>query len=390
MQLESSVTCDYLHSSGKIYEDCCCQRDSCHVLCHEMRDCCGRHCDKVRTVMLKEFIPLIGLDLEKYEGGIGGNPSRPQNCDILLNAPSDIMDNPVLYSFLGMQEVTLSIDNVVCIGLRFVPDCIATFIKDKIDDVDNQKWPSKQTMNAILKRGFHIVPKSIQGSSRCNTWRISTSAAEMILFNDMTRLQRKIYLAFKTLFYGTVKVEGKYWITSYVAKTLFFQFLQNEWHSLMMLSPDKIIEHSLKSLFESLEHCFRVRACSNFFIPGSNVASWGEQQIPMLEKCIKKCIEVREDPLSYLEMLLSRFKAHIYVPVLGKFMQIWAHKDNKQLVKKALEECHNILSNYVSTERIREHEKDIKNFANAIKHYLKYLDGHYSTSLDDAKHLKYF
>ncbi len=111
-----------------------------------------------------------------------------------------------------------SMDHVPSIHLQFWPYQAIAWINR------SRHWPPKSTIQSIVDKGCHLVPRSSPGGDVHSEWRLSFSMPEKALARLRNQEQQRAYYFFKMLFYRYLKsVEtsqtDKKPLFSYIMKT---------------------------------------------------------------------------------------------------------------------------------------------------------------------------
>ena len=258
-----------------------------------------------------------GSLLDIYRDIVTG-PSCAASDDLIRYVHNFIFELPLSFAVIGMEAGMWLADNVFCFRLNYLPDCMADWLTHNESNI----WPSRETCELMLSKGFHIVAKD--GPQLSKTWRISTSACETILFDSLSIVQRKVYLAIKSLFYGLFKEEHCTWIIdgeiksfpSYFLKTLFFQWRYRKEESFWEAGSDCIVP-AVKEFFMMLHDSIVNKHSENFFIPSMPVISFEVIPKSTLTILASKCIQVVDNPLHYLKQTLTGFRAEVAVPIIA-------------------------------------------------------------------------
>ena len=158
----------------------------------------------VNTNVVKENFMTI------YSDAVTG-PSCAGSIDIMSCIPY-IGQSLVHYTIMGTEAGWIYYDHVVCFALNIIPNFMAEWMTAD----HSEGWPVIETRRLICSRGLHIVAKD--STNDVNTWRVSTSVAESILFGTLSATQRLVYLAFKLLFYAYFKGEECSWFIELMVK----------------------------------------------------------------------------------------------------------------------------------------------------------------------------
>ena len=129
---------------------------------------------------------------EKFLSSAGDTvtgPSCAGSQDLIRFIPY-ILQIPLYFVIVGLEAGVVSWDSVICLHLNYIPEYMACWVKDT---GDNNGWPTSETLKLMHDRGLDIVAKDV--GKLHNTWRVSTSAWETILFNSLSVIQKKSYLS---------------------------------------------------------------------------------------------------------------------------------------------------------------------------------------------------
>ena len=165
------------------------------------------------------------------------------------------------------QYGSLSADFVPTARLLFWPYQATSWITRR------RLWPPQDTIQSIVDKGCHLVPRTSTGGDVHSEWRLSFSGPEVILAQLRSMGQQQVYYFFKMFFYRYLKCvessepKGKP-LYSYIIKTTML-WAQEElppedpiWASL-----EKSVQMLLLKLLGSLEAEF----LSHYFIPEINL-----------------------------------------------------------------------------------------------------------------------
>ena len=271
---------------------------------------------------------------------------------------------PILYSMIGMEAGIISWDNVLCISLKFLPDIMADWMNEDGDHY----WPNADTCSIIRKRGVHIVAKDLQSTP--STWRISTSAAETVLFKSLTVFHKQAYMAFKILFYGYLKKEKYSWVVneerndfpSYLVKTVLFHYVYSKDESFWKDTVEHLVL-ATRELLMMLRACLEQRYCENFFIPNLNIMNWDYIPVGTLKEAAEQCLLLANDPLAFVMEKTATFRGKKLLPAL-------IHTLTKQPSDATLIR-HNI---DLPSEASASCKNDLEHFVNGITHLYFYCN----------------
>ena len=87
-----------------------------------------------------------------------------------------------------------SIDFVPAVRLLFLPDQATTWITRQC------LWPQQDTIQSIVDKGCHVVPRSSPGGDGHSEWRLSFSGPEAILAQFRSKEQQQAYYFVKMFF----------------------------------------------------------------------------------------------------------------------------------------------------------------------------------------------
>ena len=272
---------------------------------------------RVNTSKMKELLESFqrANDPHHIHASINDGPSAAAEILLIDNLRLSLQSSPLLYSFVVKCSSIRSFDDVFCIVLTYLPDSIVPWMT-----AEDSKWPSTETRRKIIGKGFHIVTKNIDGLF--DTWRLSTSAAESILFGAVTDLQKLTYLMIKALFYHHLKDISCSWIASdgkmrtlpsYLIKTIFLHYLRNKPN--VWWSRVDVIIMTLCEVFKELLQSLVIRKCHSFLVEHQEIFNF--EQIPngVMENIINVCEIIAENPSYFLpnvsEIDLNCFSAII-------------------------------------------------------------------------------
>ncbi|XP_033100664.1 uncharacterized protein LOC117104110 isoform X2 [Anneissia japonica] len=162
----------------------------------------------------------------------------------------------------------------------------------------NRQWPEKDTVDKIIKDGYHIVPKYFPGGSGIDLeWRLSFSVAERTLARTFTDNQRTCYIVFKKLWRKYLK-EPKV-LSSYHIKTTMFWLCERT-------SSNDWTEFSLGERFLDLQNFLILflqrHNVPNFFIPENNMISHVDPAD--VKEILAKAQDIRRRQQYYLDIML--------------------------------------------------------------------------------------
>ena len=184
----------------------------------------------------------------------------------------------------------MSIDIVPAVHLHFWPHQAATWISRC------RLWPPQDTIQRIVDKGCHVVPRSSPSGDVHSEWRLSFSLPEVILAQLRTEEQKRAYYFFKIFFYQHLKCvesfnpEAKP-LYSYIVKTTML------WASEELPPEDPIwasLETSAQMLLFKLLGSLQTGFLSHYFIP----------EINLLER-------VSEDVRDQCAAVISRWQSNI-------------------------------------------------------------------------------
>merc|ERR1719494_1750101 len=283
-------------------------------------------------------------------------------------------DLPLHYIIVAKEEGMCSWDRVICFHLNYVPACMMDWTSG------TNVWPSNQTIQLMRQRGVDIVAKNVGELS--NTWRISTSGWETILFNSLSVIHKRVYLAAKILFYGHLKDKECKWILdgewkslpSYLLKTLYFILLCKMENSFWEPCIDCILS-SIKEVFMMLNESIVNKHSENFFIPNMPLISFESIPQNTLQVLASKCAQIAKNPMMFLEQTLNGFRAEVVVPLVVLTVFRSSELDEmqesvKSVLRKHFDEKHLTSSFSISPSNLM----NMMFFAYAYCRYEDYMD----------------
>ena len=160
-----------------------------------------------------------------------------------------------------------SMDIVPAGNLLFWPNQAATWITRQ------RIWPQQDTIQRIVDKGCHVVPRSSPGGDVHTEWRLSFSGPEAILAQMRSKEQQQAYYFFKMFFYRYLKcVESsepeRKPLYSYIIKTTML------WACEELPPEDPIwacLEESVQMLLFKLLGSLEAGFLCHYFIPEINL-----------------------------------------------------------------------------------------------------------------------
>ena len=161
--------------------------------------------------------------------------------------------------------------------------------KPWIDRERRYNWPSKEIIRKIVSMGCRVVQKAHEMTETKEIeYRFSFSMAESILFETLSKDQRKCFIAFKCLIkYGIHKVESntldaEKTVSSYCLKTIFLwaceEIPAEVWHTTDGWA------RCLLSMINQLYACLKSGKLPGYFIPQSNILESGKPSQELLSE----------------------------------------------------------------------------------------------------------
>ena len=309
-------------------------------------------------------------------------PSCTGEFEIMESVPF-IEKMPLHFLIVGMEAGIVSYDLVFCFALTYFPDYMAYWLTNWEDE----NWPYIETRKLIRDRGIHIVPKDDQALP--NTWRISTSASETILFQSLTPIQRQVYFIFKFLFYAYFKGGDVSWyvgqevksLPSYLVKTLFFHYMQSK-TSVFWKEVKDILVIATRDLFSLLQNSLVTKHCQNFFIPEMRIIQWENIPEDCIENMKSKCAMIIENPSDCYNKKMATFRADIVVPLTIHSLEFLSNTDESELAITSILDKHFQLKDVDFGQISSQWQRDIKSFMNGLGQYYLHID-----NLESTKHV---
>ena len=272
--------------------NCCVEEDGNHFL----------DADKIMESFEKVVTTIMDDMMENEEGLV------PGCITISRNGPAVTLQFDIAKLPLEMQSpypedwrgVTLrkagyncinnwSVDLVLCVsaGQSFNP--YANWASRQ------RKWPTENVEKELCDTPTHLVAKSTD--SIPHTWRLSTSLAEMVLADAISKhlpLVRNCWLVLKAILKAHLSQPKL--ITSYSLKTIIFLTVER-------ISPDYWTELNLPELLlaaiDAVIIGLGTRSFPHYFLPGVNLLSKSASEDHIIG-LLQKCCEVRAKPDMYL------------------------------------------------------------------------------------------
>ena len=244
--------------------------------------------------------------------------TTPEDIIIDSNNQETATTAEVVITIKRHNEILLriSLDHVPCIKLNFWPSVGAEWKERK------RKWPDAEQIDAILKHGCHLVPKSSPGGDITKEWRFSFSQAEILLTEMQSPSQRNCYALFKILFYKYLKPikpqdpQGN-GLFSYLCKTVMMWFCEDHppsneiWNNLTIC---------IDKLLEELQYHLRHKHLKNYFIVDINLM--GQLSDDVVQRAVDMITDMRLHLLFYVPYDLPEVLKHSQY-VTGKFNLIF-------------------------------------------------------------------
>lgn len=278
--------------SLKRWQDCFVYKDGNHLL----------DADKIMQCFEKVVVAVMNDMMEREEGFVPGciaisrnGPAVTMQFDI-AKLPLE-MQSPYPEDWQGVMLRkhgyncinNWSIDLVLCVTASHVFNPYDTWASRK------RRWPSKDVEMELVGVPAHLVAKSSE--SVPHSWRLSTSRAELVLAESITKHQplvRNCWLVLKAILKAHLS-QPKF-ITSYNLKTILFYIMEH-------VPPDYWIEENLPELLLAVIDAIIIglgtRSFPHYFLPSVNLLSKSASEDHVL--CLlQKCYQVRAKPDKYL------------------------------------------------------------------------------------------
>ena len=184
-----------------------------------------------------------------------------------------------------------SMDEVYCIPCSGWPDGMLSWARRP----RHQGWPTKDTIDTVLQMPCYLVPVAHKLSTDPEIeWRISFSAAELIIADTFTMTKRQVYLLLKYLVKQAISGLGTGMCT-YHLKTTF------SWAN-ETVSSECWLPHRMGAAFlavlDVLETFLQQHHIPNYFFPKSNlIAHLTQDQLSLALTAVRR---IRNQPLSAL------------------------------------------------------------------------------------------
>ena len=153
-------------------------------------------------------------------------------------------------------------------------------------------WPSHDAVKEISIGGFHIVGKSsLEGN-----FRLSFSKAEVVLVQDMNKLQYKVFRAFKAVYKFLILPEipsAKKIISSYHLKTIVFWHVENSQENSWSKNDGHAVVHLL-SLLDELAQALQNQFLPMYFLPKFNLLK-NVENVEELETVAKRLAKLSKN-----------------------------------------------------------------------------------------------
>ena len=164
-------------------------------------------------------------------------------------------------------------------------------------------WPSLETVNNVVREGFHLVPKSSRnGGHPDRDFRISFSQAEYTLSQEMNDIHRECYFCLKkyrTAFFST---EPKGLVT-YHLKNLFLRTIEET--PVEMWTEQNRAKCFLKLLGNLLD-ALRKKYLPHYFVTSYNLFCYDYiESDRILETLAEKVEQIIENPIQFAEKLID-------------------------------------------------------------------------------------
>ena len=207
----------------------------------------------------------------------------------------------------------VSTDQVYCIPCSRWPDDMHIWASRP----RHQCWPSKGTIETVLQMPCYLVPVAHKLSTDPEIeWRISFSAAELIIADTFTITKRQVYILFKYLVKEAISGLGTGMCT-YHLKTTF------SWANETVLA-EYWAPHRMGAAFlavlDVLETFLQRHHIPNYFFPKSNLIAYLTQdQISVALTAVQR---IRNQPLSRLLDTQDRLRLDVQ-PILHSFKSLF-------------------------------------------------------------------
>ena len=159
-----------------------------------------------------------------------------------------------------------------------------------------KRWPEQYDVINIINMGCHLVPKSEEGDSIGETWRISFSNAELELSKLISEKSRACFLGFKVIFKDHLKSSAP-WLTTYHAKTIFYNTLMETGDSVWQgTDVDTFVIFLLDKLYTAILE----NNCPHHFISSINL--FDHKVMSKDKNCLlKKIRTIQKNLVKYIE-----------------------------------------------------------------------------------------
>lgn len=278
--------------SLKRWQDCCVLSDGNYLL----------NADKIMQSFAQVVDTVMNEMMEREEGLVPGciaisrnGPALTLQFDIAklpleMQSPYPEDWQGVMLRKAGYNCINnWSIDLVVCVTAADIFNTYGSWASRK------RNWPSKNIEKELFRMPAHLVAKSID--SIPNSWRLSTSRAELVLadyISETRPLVRKCWLVLKAILKAHLS-QPKF-ITSYNLKTILF-------YTMDRVPPGYWTEENLPELLLAVVDAIIVglgtRAFPHYFLPSVNLLSQSASEDHIFG-LLQKCYQVRTKPDKYL------------------------------------------------------------------------------------------
>ena len=164
-------------------------------------------------------------------------------------------------------------------------------------------WPSVETVNNVVREGFHLVAKSSRnGGHPDRDFRISFSLAEYILSQEMNDIHRECYLCLKKYHRAFLSTEPKGLVTFHL-KSLFLRTIEET--SVEMWTEQNRASCILKLLGNLLD-ALRKKYLPHYFVTSYNLFCYDYiESNCILETLTEKVDQIIENPIQFAEKLVD-------------------------------------------------------------------------------------
>ncbi|XP_066922923.1 uncharacterized protein [Clytia hemisphaerica] len=188
---------------------------------------------------------------------------------------------------------------IIRADITFGIQCIGEWPPTSDWPTRSRVWPDETVVDSIVKRGFHLVPKSQPNDIEGTTWRYSFSTAEVVLSKWISPEARKCFVALKIISKDFLKPRCKSF-KSYFLKMIFYNVLEktdeNEWVEANLESCFHLL---LDGVIKSIEN----ENCPHHWIPEINLfKNFTSNDFKALKEIL---LEIKQRPQSYIQCLMK-------------------------------------------------------------------------------------